>query len=90
MILRRPHQIAAITENNLIAFFLPDRWATSPKKIQAAQLIYWWQKIEETLSKSPPKQCWLVPFGFGNSEIRQETIDHRKIRKALKKQSKIS
>jgi hypothetical protein len=67
--LARPNQIRAIAATGLVGIFLPRRWAESRRHIQAAHILYWWPRIEETIASSAKSACWRVPFGFTDANI---------------------
>ncbi len=73
--LSRPHQLAAIAEGNLIGIFLSSQWAESKRNIQAASIIWWWPKIERTISAAKPRQCFKVPFDFIGDYLEEIQID---------------
>ncbi|HLJ62764.1 MAG TPA: hypothetical protein VKT70_01570 [Stellaceae bacterium] len=75
-ILTRPHQLAAIAQGGLIGIFLSPQWAESRRNEQAAQILHWWPRIEETLLNSKPRDCWKVPHGYGNGDLEKISINY--------------
>ncbi len=75
-ILSRPHQLLAISEGNLIGVFLPAKWAEARGHAQAAHILWWWPRIEAAIKASKPKQCWRVPYEFGEANIEEITINY--------------
>lgn len=75
-ILSRPHQLLAISEGNLIGIFLPAKWAEARGHAQAAHILWWWPRIEAIIKISKPKQCWRVPYEFGEAHIEEITINY--------------
>ena len=61
-IAKRPHQIIAFKDNDLICFFCEGRWSEMPQAYKAAHLIYWWPRIQEKIRKSVPRDCWWIPL----------------------------
>lgn len=84
-IARRPHQIEAFKENDLICFFCDKRWASCDGTYKVAHIVYWWPRIENQLQLSKPKDCWWVPMAIAAKEFRKvELPDHAK-KKAAKR-----
>lgn len=77
-ILARPHQLAAIAEGNLIGVFLSPQWAEAKRNVQAANIIWWWPKIEKAISTAAPKQCFRVPPDFRAGDLEELRIDFEK------------
>jgi hypothetical protein len=48
--LKRPHQILAIHQSNVVGLILPHTWAVAKRHIQASSLIYFWPEIEALFS----------------------------------------
>jgi hypothetical protein len=63
--LARPHQLAAIRDAGLVGVFLSPQWAEAKRHAQAANLLWWWPRIEAAFKTSQPGQCWRVPYEFG-------------------------
>lgn len=76
----RPHQIRAISASGLIGVFLPAEWANSRRTVQAALLLFWWPRIEKTISQAQSKECWLVPFEFTEKDLVPIPISFDKVR----------
>ena len=83
-ILARPHQMAAISEGNLIGIFLPAKWAQARGHEQAAHILWWWPRIEKTLNTSTPTQCWKIPYDFGHGALEEIVVDFAKASAARK------
>jgi hypothetical protein len=73
--LARPHQLRAIANSGLIGVFLSSRWAEAKRTVQAAQVLFWWPTIEETIRNSAPGSCWRVPFSFVGSALEPLQIN---------------
>ena len=83
---KRPHQIMAICETGLIVIHMPPKWANSCRCLQAAHILYWWDKIEQTLLHAAPRQCWKVPWGFSEkAELQRIKVDYEQARKKTRK-----
>jgi PIN like domain len=83
-IFKRPHQLLAIRETGLISFVLSQPWTQAKKHEQAANIIYWWPRIQTAIEQSNPGDCWPVPFEFDSSEIKKKVINYEKAIKSLK------
>lgn len=70
-IAKRPHQILAFKENDLIGFFCESRWAGMDGAYKVAHLIYWWPRIQAQIEKSKPRDCWWVPVAIKPGEFRK-------------------
>jgi hypothetical protein len=82
-IFKRPHQLAAIHATGLISFVLDWRWTQVRKHEQAANIIFWWPRIEAAAEASSPGDCWPVPFAFDSSPLEKKIIAYDKAAKAL-------
>lgn len=90
--LTRPHEVVAIAEAGLRLAVLPSQWANQKLNVQVAYLFYWWPHIERTLAEAQPRQCFKVPWGWGETKgaIKPFSLDfqaaYQKVKKAAKKQ----
>ena len=50
-------QVEAVRGNGLRVIHLPRKWAQATGRIQAANLLLWWERIEEALEEMPPGDC---------------------------------
>jgi PIN like domain len=83
-ILKRPHQIVAVGRSGLICVILSKQWSQSQLHEQAANLLFWWPRIEAALNASKAGDCWPVPFAFDRSTLTQKTIDYTSAAKAVR------
>ncbi|MGC2408680.1 MAG: DUF5615 family PIN-like protein [Methyloceanibacter sp.] len=83
--LKRHQQIVAICDTGLRVVHMPPKWANSIRSIQAAHMLFWWNKIEATLADSRPREFWRVPWGFADSSLILQKVDYEESRKRLKK-----
>lgn len=74
-IMARPHQLMVLIESKLIGIFLPAKWAEARGHAQAAHLLWWWPRIEATISTSRAGQCWKVPYDFGDGALEEIKIN---------------
>ena len=75
-ILKRPHQLVAVRDAGLISIILSSSWAREKKHIQAANLLFWWPKIEAALIEAAPRDCLRVPYAFDKTgQIEKKIID---------------
>jgi hypothetical protein len=80
-ILHRPNEVMAISNAGVRAFFLAPKWAMAKRHIQAAQLILWWPHIEKICAAAKPRECYRIPFSFGEGKIERISVDFEKARK---------
>ena len=72
---KRPHQVVAVWESDLIVIHLRPKWANSQRHVQAACILYLWKAIENILTKSPSGRCWRVPFWFPKKALELKISD---------------
>jgi hypothetical protein len=82
---RRPQQMVAVCDAGLRVVHMPPKWANSSRNMQASHILFWWEKIESTLSASRPRQCWRVPWGFSGTALTLVKVNYEDSRKRLKK-----
>ena len=83
-IFKKPHQLVAIRESGLVSIILADAWVQSKKYEQAANLIFWWPKIEAVLENAKPGDCWRIPFKFDKKlDLQYKKIDYDKAVRAV-------
>jgi hypothetical protein len=73
-IAKRPHQIVAFKDNNLICFFCEKTWSQRDHTFKAAHRVYWWPRIHAHLGNCKSKDCWWVPMGIGPLEFREVKV----------------
>lgn len=71
--LKRPTLIKKISDLGLIGIYLPSEWAEARRQYQAAHILFWWPKIEQTIETSAPGSAWIVPKGFNSGDLRLHT-----------------
>lgn len=78
-IARRPHQIEAFRENDLICFFCDKRWAACDVTFKVAHIVFWWPRIHSQIQLSNPRDCWWVPMAIAPKDFRKvELPNHAK------------
>ena len=82
--LKRPHQIGAVRETGLVCFVLSKAWTQARRHEQAANILFWWPRIELALEQSKPGDCWPVPNKFDASMLVRKVIDYDKAKRALR------
>jgi hypothetical protein len=74
-IAKRPHQIIAFQQNELICFFMEPPWSSNYRlNAKAASLIYWWPAIATQIEKSSLGDVWQVPLGWKIGEMKSLRI----------------
>lgn len=73
-IAKRPHQMAAFAESELITFFLDARWHQRDMAYKAAHLILWWPRIWRHSAGCTPRDCWWVPATLAERPFKQARI----------------
>lgn len=75
-ILKRPHQLAAVHSTGLICVVLSKQWTQAKRHEQAANIIYWWPKVQSAIELSEAGDCWPIPFAFDKSNLVKKAIDY--------------
>jgi hypothetical protein len=70
-IARRPHQIIAFMESDLIGFFFDSNWGEKDLTFKAAHLVMWWPRIQVHLANCKPQDCWWVPTILRNGAFKK-------------------
>ena len=81
-IAKRPHQILAFQENDLICFFCDRRWSSADLSYKVAHIMYWWPAIQAHLDKCKPRDCWWVPMPVSRAEFRKVELPTHAAKKA--------
>lgn len=74
--LKRPHQILAIRQSNVVGLILPHTWASSRRHVQASSLIYFWPEIEACFSAAQPGDFWRIPAALHRGPLEKLDIDY--------------
>jgi hypothetical protein len=86
---KRHQQMLAVRDANLRVAVLPEQWQNAKRHQQAAHILWWWPKIEETLSTCPDRSFWKVPWEFPHRTekmlLRQEMVDFTRAAQKAKK-----
>jgi hypothetical protein len=65
-------QRKAIEGTGLQVVLLPEKWAFSTVYYQAAFILFWWSKIEKTVSTGKKSDIWILRWGFNeNGELKK-------------------
>lgn len=81
-ILKRPNQLAAIKQCGLVSVVLSDQWSHQKRGWQAANVMFWWSRIELALKEATPGDCFLVPPAFEKGSLEKKVIAYDKASKA--------
>jgi len=73
-IAKRPHQILAFQDNDLICFFCEHTWASQDMTFKCAHLLMWWTRIQAALATAKPKDCWWVPMALRDVPMRKVVL----------------
>lgn len=86
--INRPHQVMAVLDTGLIVVHMHNKYCNARGRLQAAHMLWWWDKIEATLQAAQPRQCWRVPWGFPESggELSRLSVDYEKARKKIERE----
>jgi PIN like domain len=70
-IAKKPHQIIAFKENELICFFCDKRWGNQDVIYQVAHMMFWWPRIQTQIEICKPRDCWWVPMAIRHDQFRK-------------------
>jgi hypothetical protein len=70
-IAKKPHQIIAFKENELICFFCDKRWGNQDAIYQVAHMMFWWPRIQTHLDDCNARDCWWVPMAIRDEAFRK-------------------
>lgn len=76
--LKRPHQLLAVRQSNVVGVILPHAWATARKHLQASSLLYYWPDIEAAFSSASPGDFWRIPSALHKGPLEKLKIDYAK------------
>ena len=80
-IAKRPHQILAFQENELICFFCKHGWATQDLAFKCSHVMTWWIRIQPILQTARPCDCWWIPMALRNVPLEKVNVPHASIAK---------
>jgi hypothetical protein len=63
-IAKRPHQIKAFQDNELICFFCERTWSSFDMTFKCSHLLMWWMRIQKILPEAKPRDCWWIPLAL--------------------------
>lgn len=70
--LKRPTLITQIAETGVVGVYVQGGWANENRVQQAAHLLFWWPRIEETFATAPRGSAWIVPSTFDKDQALRE------------------
>lgn len=73
-IAKRPHQILAFKENDLICFFNTNTWAEHDMTFKCAHTMMWWMRIQPILATAKPRDCWWLPMSLRDGTPKEVRI----------------
>lgn len=86
---RRPHQILAFKESELVGFFFERKWAEFDLPFKAAHMMMWWPRIQARFALSKPGDCWWVPAILREHPFTQVELPVRDQTEVKKRQKPI-
>lgn len=73
-IAKRPHQIVAFMDNDLICYFCNSRWAHGKLIDKVTHVLYWWPRIQAHYAGCRPRDCWWLPMGVRPAEFKKVEV----------------
>lgn len=87
----KPSQVVAIDQTGLRVIYLPPKWANAAAHLQAAFILTWWPRIEETIKAAKPREIWTLRWNISeDGELLRKKIDYGHFRKKLRKANRKS
>ncbi|WP_149754642.1 DUF5615 family PIN-like protein [Roseivivax sediminis] len=83
-------QVSAVFNTGLKVIHLPRRWSSARGTLQAAHLLMWWPRIEDTLRTMSGRECFSPDWNLKEPKdnLRKVKIDFETARKKKKKSSR--
>jgi hypothetical protein len=83
---KRHQQVLAIKSTGMRVIHLPHRWANSRCELQASHVLLWWRRIETTIAKMAPQECYRVPWNLSEEgELLKIKIDYQDAERKAKR-----
>lgn len=87
--LRRHHLILAIGRMGLRVIHMPSKWSNARADLQAAHILVWWRRIEQTVSTMKPRECYRPPWTISeDGELIKIGIDYQGAERKEKREAK--
>ena len=84
-----PPQVAAVFSTGVKVIYLPPAFGRAKHSIQAAFMLLWWSRIEDTLLSMNARECFGPPWTIrADGELRKIPLDFQKADKRLKRAAK--
>ena len=89
--IKNPPQIKAVSDTGIKIIHLPAKWQNADGRLQAAHLLLWWRRIEETLSTMKQRECYYPPWNLTETgRLNKIDIDFQRANKKIKKANRRS
>ena len=75
-ITRRPHELKAFRDNDLICFFMQPPWSNRKGSFKLSHALLWWDQIHKWLPNCQKKDCWQVPLSWSGELKRLEVPNY--------------
>jgi hypothetical protein len=87
----KPPQIQAVFDTGIRVIHLPSKWGHQPGDLQAAFVLLWWSRIEQTLKTMNGRECYRPPWNLSTAgELKRINIDFQKAQKRIKRKKRRS
>src|SRR5437879_1491646 len=64
---RHHHLVLAINRSGLRVIHMPPKWSNAKCELQAAHILLWWRRIEQTIESMVPRECYRPPWNITES-----------------------
>lgn len=81
-IAKRPHQILAFQENDLICFFCEGTWSSQDLTFKCSHILMWWMRIQSYLVTAKAKDCWWIPMSLRDGPLKKVVLPKRLLQNA--------
>jgi len=88
-LLKRHPQVMAVFSTGVKVIHMPAKWQNAEGRLQAAHVLLWWRRIEETLQSMKGRECYRPPWNLTETgKMVKVPIDFQNATKKLKKKKR--
>lgn len=75
-------QVNAVFDTGMKVIHLPPKWQNAPGHLQAAHILQWWKRIEQTVTSMRQRECYRPEWNITDrGEMKKVKIDFAKAQK---------
>ncbi len=85
---KRDAQVATVFNTGIKVILLPKRWGQMNRRLQAAHILKWWEKIEQTITEMGQRECYSPRGYIGDApDLVKVKLDFSKAHQGVRRQS---